>query len=134
LESATALPRTILYPLDPADFAPLAVLSGSFVSEDCPAKLQLGPAWWFNDHAAGMRAHLEASANYSLLSGFIGMTTDSRSLLSMTRHEYFRRVFCDWIGTQEQQGSMPGSIDELGGLVKAVTFENAQRALAVGAA
>lgn len=129
LESAGALPRTILYPLNPADFAPLAVLSGSFVEDGVPGKLQLGPAWWFNDHAAGMRAQLEAISNYSLLSVFIGMTTDSRSLLSMVRHEYFRRVFCDWLGGQAETGAMPADIDELGALVRAVSSGNARRAL-----
>ena len=118
LESADALPRTILYPLNPADFAPLAVLAGSFVDDGVPGKLQLGPAWWFNDHAAGMRAQLDAISNYGLLSVFIGMTTDSRSLLSMVRHEYFRRVFCDWLGEQAEAGAMPSDLNELGALVR----------------
>jgi glucuronate isomerase len=131
LESAGALPRTILYPLNPADFVPLAVLTGSFAEDGVAGKLQLGPAWWFNDHAAGMRAQLDAIANHSLLSVFIGMTTDSRSLLSMVRHEYFRRVFCDWLGAQVEAGAMPGNSDELGGLVRGVCFGNAQRALAL---
>jgi len=131
LESAGALPRTLLYPLNPADFAPLAVLAGSFVADGVPGKLQLGPAWWFNDHAAGMRAQLEAISNYGLLSAFIGMTTDSRSLLSMVRHEYFRRVLCDWLGEQVAAGAMPDNIDELGGLVRAVCADNARKALAL---
>lgn len=129
LECADALPRTILYPLHPADFVPLAVLTGSFAEDGIPGKLQLGPAWWFNDHTAGMRAQLDAVANHSLLSVFIGMTTDSRSLLSMVRHEYFRRVFCNWLGEQAEAGTMPGAIEELGALVRAVAFENARRAL-----
>jgi len=130
LEGAGALPRTILYPLNPADFAPLAVLSGSFAEDGVPGKVQLGPAWWFNDHAAGMRAQLDASANYGLLSVFIGMTTDSRSLLSMVRHEYFRRVCCDWLGAQAESGAMPSDLAELGALVRAVCHDNAARALA----
>ncbi len=129
LESVGALPRTILYPLNPTDFAPLAVLAGSFVEDGVPGKLQLGPAWWFNDHAAGMRAQLDATSNYGLLSVFIGMTTDSRSLLSMARHEYFRRVFCDWLGEQVAAGAMPSDLDELGALVRAVSSENARRYL-----
>jgi glucuronate isomerase len=131
LEQAGVLPRTIMYPLNPADFVPLAVLTGSYAEEGVAGKLQLGPAWWFNDHAAGMRAQLEAVANHSLLSGFIGMTTDSRSLLSMVRHEYFRRVFCDWLGEQVEAGTMPSGDAELGSLVRAVVFANAQRALAL---
>jgi glucuronate isomerase len=132
LESIGRLPRTILYPLHPADFAPLATLSGSFVEDGVPGKLQLGPAWWFNDHAVGMRAQLEAISNYGLLSVFIGMTTDSRSLLSMVRHEYFRRVFCDWLGEQAECGAMPSDLAVLGGLVRAVSSENARRMLGVG--
>lgn len=131
LEHAGALPRTILYPLNPADFAPLAVLAGSFVGDGVPGKLQLGPAWWFNDHAAGMRAQLEAISNYGLLSVFIGMTTDSRSLLSMVRHEYFRRVFCDWLGEQAEAGAMPSDVTELGALVRAVSCDNARHYLAL---
>lgn len=131
LEAAGALPRTILYPLNPADFAPLAVLSGSFVREGVSGQVQLGPAWWFNDHAAGMRAQLEAISDYGLLSACIGMTTDSRSLLSMVRHEYFRRVFCDWLGAQAEAGVMPGDLAELGALVRAVCHDNAHRALAL---
>jgi len=131
LEHAGALPRTILYPLNPADFAPLAVLAGSFVEDGVPGKLQLGPAWWFNDHAAGMRAQLEAISSYGLLSVFIGMTTDSRSLLSMVRHEYFRRVFCDWLGTQVEVGNMPCNAHELQQLVAAVCHGNARAALSL---
>jgi glucuronate isomerase len=131
LENAGALPRTILYPLNPADFVPLAVLTGSFAEDGVPGKLQLGPAWWFNDHATGMRAQLEAVANHSLLSGFIGMTTDSRSLLSMVRHEYFRRVLCDWLGEQVSAGSWPADMEQIGALVRAICFENAQRVLAL---
>ncbi len=129
LEDAGALPRTILYPLSPTDFAPLAVLAGSFVEDGVAGKVQLGPAWWFNDQAGGMRAQLEAISNYGLLSVFIGMTTDSRSLLSMTRHEYFRRVFCDWLGEQVKAGTMPSDLNELGALVRAVSAENARRYL-----
>lgn len=131
LESAGHLPRTILYPLNPVDFPALAVLSGSFVEDGVPGKVQLGPAWWFNDHASGVRAQLEATANYGLLSTFIGMTTDSRSLLSMTRHEYFRRVLCGWLGDQVAAGVMPADEVQLGRLVRAIAYENPRRALAL---
>lgn len=129
LERAGGLPRVILYPLNPADFAPLAVLTGSFAEDGVAGKLQLGPAWWYNDHAHGMRAHLDAVASHSLLSGFIGMTTDSRSLLSMVRHEYFRRVCCDWLAGQVRSGLMPDDVEQLGALVRAVGFGNARGAL-----
>ena len=129
LEGAGALPRTILYPLNPTDFAPLAVLAGSFVEDGAPGKLQLGPAWWFNDHAAGMRAQLEAISSYGLLSVFIGMTTDSRSLLSMARHEYFRRILCTWLGDQVASGTFPADESALGALVRDLAGANARRAL-----
>lgn len=129
LERQEALPRTLLYPLNPADFVPLAVLAGSFVEEGVPGKIQLGPAWWFNDHPAGIRAQLDAVASYGLLSAFVGMTTDSRSLLSMARHDYFRRVLCDWLGDQVEAGALPADLSELGGLVRSLSHENARRYL-----
>jgi len=131
LESAGVLPRTILYPLNPADFVPLAVLSGSFVADGVPGKLQLGPAWWFNDHAAGMRAQFAAMANYGMLAVSIGMTTDARSPLSMVRQEYFRRIFCDWLGDQVETGALPPDLVEVGQLVRNVCFENARRFLSL---
>lgn len=131
LEKHEALPRTILYPLNPTDFVPLAVLAGSFVEDDVPGKVQLGPAWWFNDHAAGMRAQFDAIASYGLLSVFIGMTTDSRSLLSMARHDYFRRVFCDWLGEHMEDGALPSDLAEVGQLVRNVSHANAHRFLAL---
>ena len=131
LETAGALPRIILYPLDPADFVPLAVLTGSFVGDGVPGQVQLGPAWWYNDHAHGIRAHLDAIAHHGLLSVFIGMTTDSRSLLSMVRHEYFRRVLCDWLAGQVARGTMPSDHATLGELVRALASGNARAALGV---
>lgn len=131
LESGGALPRTIFYPLNPVDFPALAVLSGSFVGEGIAGKVQLGPAWWFNDHGTGMRAQLEAIANCGLLSAFVGMTTDSRSLLSMVRHEYFRRVFCDWLGDQVVAGALPADEAELGRLIRAVVCDNPRQALSL---
>lgn len=131
LEQQDALPRTILFPLNPADFVPLAVLAGSFVEDGVPGKVQLGPAWWFNDHAAGMRSLFDAVANYGLLSVFVGMTTDSRSLLSMARHDYFRRVFCDWLGEQVEHGAISSDYAELGELVRNVSCGNARRYFAL---
>jgi glucuronate isomerase len=118
LEKEDRLPRTILYPLNPADYAAIATLTGSF-----PGKVQFGPAWWYNDHALGIRQHLDTLAHYGLLSTFIGMTTDSRCLLSMVRHEYFRRVLCDWLGDKVEAGELP---EDLGQLVRAVCYENAR--------
>lgn len=129
LERAGGLPRVNLYPLNPAEFVRLAVLTGSFAEDGVAGKLQLGPAWWFNDHASGMRAHLEALASHGLLATFIGMTTDSRSLLSMSRHEYFRRVFCDWLGQRVVAGEFPDDAALLGDLVRRVCHDNARAAL-----
>ncbi|HPM84966.1 MAG TPA: glucuronate isomerase [Candidatus Anammoximicrobium sp.] len=127
LDKDACLPRMILYPLNPADNAALATLTGSFAEDGVRGKIQFGPAWWYNDHALGIRNQLDALANYGLLSAFIGMTTDSRSLLSMTRHEYFRRVLCDWLGDQVQAGSLPDDDQLLGPLVRAVAYDNARR-------
>jgi glucuronate isomerase len=119
LEKEDCLPRTILYPLNPADYAAIATLTGSF-----PGKVQFGPAWWYNDHALGIRHHLDTLASYGLLSTFVGMTTDSRCLLSMVRHEYFRRVLCDWLGDKVEDGELPS---DLGWLVRAIAYENARQ-------
>ncbi len=127
LEQAGALPRTILYSLNPALQAPLATLTGSFSEDGVPGKLQLGPAWWYNDHAAGIRAHLETLSSYGLLSTFIGMTTDSRSLLSMARHEYFRRILCDWIGSKVEAGFLPDDPSLLEPLLAGICHDNAAR-------
>jgi len=125
LEQEGCLPRTVLFPLNPADNAALATLTGSFAEDGVRGKIQFGPAWWYNDHALGIRSQLDALASYGLLSAFIGMTTDSRSLLSMTRHEYFRRVLCDWLGDQVQAGTLPDDDQLLGPLVRAVAYDNA---------
>lgn len=130
LEQDGVLPRTILYPLNPADYASLATLTGSFAEEGVRGKIQLGPAWWYNDHALGICQHLATLAHYGLLASFVGMTTDSRSLLSMTRHEYFRRVLCDWLGDQVQAGVIPSDDRLLDSLVRDLCYENARRWLA----
>ena len=127
LERAEALPRTILYPLHPADMEALAVLTGSFTGGSVPGRVQLGPAWWYNDHADGIRRQLAAATDYGLLSAFIGMTTDSRSLFSMCRHEYFRRILCDFVGGRAEAGELPMDESLLGALVRAIAWENPRR-------
>lgn len=126
LECGGRLPRTVLYTLNPADNAVLATLTGSYAEDGVAGKVQFGPAWWYNDHAAGIRQHLETLANHGLLSTFIGMTTDSRSLLSMVRHEYFRRVLCGTLGAWAARGLVPDDFETLVPLVRAVTYGNAQ--------
>lgn len=129
LERGDALPRVILYNLNPADHAAMATLTGSFAADGVPGQVLWGPAWWFNDHALGIRQHLDTLAHYGLLWTFPGMTTDSRSLLSMVRHEYFRRLLCGWVGEQVDAGLMPADDASLNALVRGMCHDNARRML-----
>lgn len=131
LNTENALPRTILYSLNPSDNAALAVLIGSFqyTSDEseglsCLPKMQHGSAWWFNDHIGGMRAQLENLASLSALGKFVGMLTDSRSFLSYTRHEYFRRVLCSVIGGYVERGEYPLDMDTLAQMVCDICYNN----------
>ena len=127
LDSQNALPKTILYSLNPADNAWIDTLLGAFQSSEIPGKLQHGSAWWFNDHRAGMTEQLTSLASLSILGNFIGMLTDSRSLLSYARHEYFRRILCGLLGRWVENGEYPASLDTLGCLVQDICFRNAER-------
>ena len=121
------LPRTILLSLNPEAHAQLAVLSGSFVGEGMPGKVQLGPAWWWCDHEEGIVDVLEKNAAYGVLSAFAGMTTDSRSLLSFVRHDYFRRLLCGWISGKIASGSFPDDDGLLRPILENVCYGNAKR-------
>ena len=123
------LPRTVLFTLNPSDNAVLSVLSGSFCQNGVRGKVQQGPAWWWCDHLYGMREVFESISSYGVLSTFIGMTTDSRSLLSFVRHEYFRRAVCGWIGEKVEKGEFPDNFEELGRLVTAICYGNAKNIL-----
>ena len=112
--------------LNPEAHAQLAVLAGSFVEEGVPGKVQLGPAWWWCDHAEGIRDVLEKQAAYGVLSTFVGMTTDSRSLLSFVRHDYFRRLFCRWLADKVAAGDFPDDRSLLLPLVEKVCYANAK--------
>lgn len=127
LYSQNRLPRTILYSLDGNDNAQLDALIGAFQGTELPGKLQHGSAWWFNDHIPGMRDQLISMANIGLLGNFIGMLTDSRSFLSYTRHEYFRRILCDLIGGWVENGEYPTDMDTLGAMVQNICYTNAKR-------
>lgn len=127
LNSENALPRTILYSLDGGDNAFLDALIGAFQSDEVAGKLQHGSAWWFNDNKVGMREQLISLANLSILGNFIGMLTDSRSFLSYTRHEYFRRILCDLVGEWVENGEYPADMTTLGGLVEDICYRNAVR-------
>lgn len=131
-QSGGGLPHIVLFPLNPADNAAMAVLSGSFPGDGVTAQVQLGPAWWWCDHRDGMRAVLESVASFGVLSTWIGMTTDSRSPLSFVRHGYFRRVLCSWISEQVKAGALPAAESDLRVLVEAVCCRNAQKILVGG--
>ena len=121
------LPKTILYSLNPGDTAANASIIGCFQNSDAIGKLQLGAAWWFNDHKAGMTEQLTTLADLGLLGNFIGMLTDSRSFLSYTRHEYFRRILCNLIGDWVENGEVPNDESALAELIKNISYNNAIR-------
>ncbi len=132
LEAVDSLPKTILYSLNPSDTPALQALAGSFQKAPYLAKVQVGSAWWFNDHLRGMEAQLESLMALGLLGNFVGMLTDSRSFLSYPRHEYFRRILCRMLGDKVERGEVPCDIDWLGRIVEDVSFNNANRYLGFG--
>ncbi|MBQ6426782.1 MAG: glucuronate isomerase [Clostridia bacterium] len=125
LDETGELPKTILYSLNPNDNTALATVMGCF-QRDVPGKLQLGSAWWFNDHKKGMQAQLTDLAAEGHLATFVGMLTDSRSLISYARHEYFRRIFCDLIGSWVEGGEYPDDETALSRIVRGVCYQNAK--------
>ncbi|MDF2670312.1 MAG: uxaC [Paenibacillus sp.] len=126
IDRHNGLPKTILYSLNPKDNYVLGSIIGSFQGGGIAGKIQLGSAWWFNDTKDGMLEQMNALANLGLLSRFVGMLTDSRSFLSYTRHEYFRRILCNLIGGWVENGEAPDDIELLGGIVQAVSYNNAK--------
>lgn len=127
LDTTNELPKTILYCLNPRDNEVLAAMIGCFQGGGIPGKIQFGSGWWFNDQKDGMIRQLTALSNMGLLSRFIGMLTDSRSFLSYTRHEYFRRILCNLLGEWVENGELPNDMDLLGKTVKDICFNNANR-------
>jgi glucuronate isomerase len=126
LDSKNKLPKTILYNVNPSDTYLFACMPGSFQDGTVPGKLQYGSSWWFLDQEDGIRAQLDALSNLGLLSRFVGMLTDSRSFLSYPRHEYFRRILCDRLGTNVATGRLPDRRDWLTSLVADVCYRNAK--------
>ncbi len=120
------LPKTILYSLNPADNQWIDTLLGAFQGSEIPGKIQHGSAWWFNDHKSGMQNHLTSLANLGILGNFVGMLTDSRSLLSYARHEYFRRILCNLLGSWVENGEYPNDMEVLGPLVQDICANNAK--------
>ena len=127
LDETGELPKTILYSLNPNDNAALVTVMGAFQTGEAVGKLQHGSAWWFNDHKGGMIRQLSTLAADGYLAGFVGMLTDSRSFLSYARHEYFRRILCDLIGSWVENGEYPGDPKALRTIVEGICFYNAER-------
>lgn len=120
------LPKTILYSLNPNDYAVLTTIMGAFQGGGVAGKIQLGSAWWFNDHIDGMETQMRALASMGLLSRFVGMLTDSRSFLSFPRHEYFRRILCNLVGGWIERGEASADWDRMGGIVMDISYRNAR--------
>jgi glucuronate isomerase len=129
LDRERALPKMILYNVNPADNYVFATAAGSFQDGETAGKIQYGSAWWFLDHKEAMEWQMKALANTGLLSRFVGMLTDSRSFMSFPRHEYFRRVLCNLLGSQMENGELPGDEALVGGMVRNICFENAKKFL-----
>jgi glucuronate isomerase len=126
LDATGQLPRMVLYNLNPADNYTFATMAGNFQDGSVPGKIQFGSGWWFLDQKEAMEWQLNALSNLGLLSRFVGMLTDSRSFLSYARHEYFRRVLCNLLGTEMERGDLPDDRELVGGMVRDICFANAR--------
>jgi glucuronate isomerase len=127
LDHDQKLTRTILYNLNPGDNAIMATMIGNFQDGITPGKIQWGSGWWFLDQKDGITNQLNDLSNHGLLSRFVGMLTDSRSFLSYSRHEYFRRILCNLIGDEVEKGEIPADMELLGKLVTDISYTNAAR-------
>ncbi len=125
LDQTGELPKTILYNLNPADNYVFATMIGNFQDGSVPGKIQFGSGWWFLDQKEGMEWQLNALSNLGLLRRFVGMLTDSRSFLSFPRHEYFRRILCQMLGREAENGELPRDMPLLGQMVREICWENA---------
>ncbi len=131
LDGIGKLPKTILYNINPRDNAVIATMTGNFQDGSAPGKMQYGPAWWFLDQKYGMAEQMKVLSNMGLLSRFVGMTTDSRSFLSYSRHEYFRRILCNILGNDVEAGLLPNDMPLLGKMVEDICFNNAKNYFAM---
>jgi glucuronate isomerase len=131
LEQEGALPKTILYSLNPADNYALATMIGNFQDGSVAGKIQLGSGWWFLDQKEAIEWQINALSNCGLLSRFVGMLTDSRSFMSYPRHEYFRRVLCNLIGRDIESGEIPDADELVGPMIENICYGNAKRYLGV---
>ena len=128
-QTAGGLPKCVIFSMNPSDYPLISVISGSFSKDGVPGLITQGPAWWWCDHKLGIRDALENMTAFSLLSNFTGMTTDSRSFLSFIRHDYFRRILCDWIAQKVIQKEFPESRDILMPLIYNLCYGNAKKIL-----
>ena len=126
LDMENKLAKTILYNLNPRDNELIATMIGNFQDGSVPGKMQFGSGWWFLDQKDGMEKQINALSNLGLLSRFVGMLTDSRSFLSYTRHEYFRRTLCNILGNDVENGEIPNDMELLGQMVENISFNNAK--------
>jgi glucuronate isomerase len=126
LDSTNQLAKTILYNLNPGDNATFATMIGNFQDGTVAGKMQFGSGWWFLDQKLGMEEQINNLSNMGLLSRFVGMLTDSRSFMSFPRHEYFRRILCNMIGSDIENGELPNDINWLGGIVSNICYGNAK--------
>jgi glucuronate isomerase len=127
LDRTDELPRTVIYTLNPRDNELIATMIGNFQRGPVAGKIQFGSGWWFNDQRDGMLRQMEALSQLGLLSRFVGMLTDSRSFLSYTRHEYFRRILCNLLGTDVTEGRLPNDLPWIGKIVRDLCYHNAVR-------
>lgn len=126
LNKTDELPKTIIYSLNPNDNEAIGTIIGCFQDSSCKGKIQHGSAWWFNDNKTGMQEQMISLANLGLLANFVGMLTDSRSFLSYTRHEYFRRILCNLIGGWIENGEYPNDLEAAGKIVQDISYNNAK--------
>ncbi len=132
MEEKGALPDAVLFPLNMSDQAPLSVLQGSFSEDGTPSKVQLGPAWWWCDHALGIENTLSCISSFGVLSQFIGMTTDSRSILSFVRHDYFRRILCSWLDRKNAGNEWELPFEIQGEIIGKICYYNAKNKIKRG--
>jgi glucuronate isomerase len=126
LEQDQILTKTIIYNLNPADNTVFAAMAGNFQGKDIKGKIQFGAAWWFLDQLDGMNQQLNTLSNIGLISTFVGMLTDSRSFLSYSRHEYFRRLVCNLFASDINKGYIPNDLNWIGGIIEDICYKNAK--------
>ncbi len=129
LDRENALPKMVLYDVNPSDNYAIATMVGNFQDGSVAGKIQMGSGWWFQDQKEAMQWQMNALSNCGLISRFIGMLTDSRSFMSYPRHEYFRRVLCDLFGRDMAAGELPNDLSMVGPMVKNICYQNAKQFL-----